>query len=367
MAIMEDIDSSRSAKHICTAACGGCDMMGLCCEEQIRQRKTTLEAAFKRRLQAETVPAIKVLSGNPLHYRARIALDGGAFHKRHSNECVRVSNCLVATDEVNEYLSRLYNGLIPCATGRTIVFGDKHLISESNVGIKGVVVGQEANIAMPRNAGHSLKHTRLVSREPPLSRIEPMPSGGCTAVLALDTALGKREICFDVRAFFQSNIEMLLQTIPLVCGGIRGENALDMYAGCGTFSTFLMDNFQCVTLVEKDALSIAYAEANIKGGKHKSYALSGAKWVKYLLPRMGNIHFDAVIADPPRSGMEREVLDWLSNSDVPVIKSLSCDANTHARDVAALVSGGYHIEEIVMLDFYPQTHRIESLVTLRRR
>jgi 23S rRNA (uracil1939-C5)-methyltransferase len=77
--------------------------------------------------------------------------------------------------------------------------------------------------------------------------------------------------------------------------------------------------------------------------------------------RIGN--FDAVVVDPPRSGMEKEALDWLRSSGVPAIKYLSCNPSTQARDIKALADSGYKIADIRLLDFYPQTSHIESLLT----
>ena len=59
--------------------------------------------------------------------------------------------------------------------------------------------------------------------------------------------------------------------------------------------------------------------------------------------------------------MEKEVRDWLCKNKVGQIRSVSCDPATHARDAAALVSSGYQLEKLYLLDFYPQTAHIESL------
>lgn len=320
--------------------CGGCSMLGIGKEEQRRQRVQTLKEYFMRALNTDKLPKIKEAAGEDRGYRARIALDCGAFHKRHTSERVAVKHCIVATEEINEYLMRINadseteeGRKMVAQKGRVQVFGDKRVISESNVGIKGVVEGREGEAT--------------------------------EACVALNTTIGEKNVRFDVKCFFQSNLQMLELAIPLVCGGIEGENVLDMYSGCGTFSVFLSERAECVTMVEKDMLSIAYAQANMAGKKHKSYALSGSKWVKGQSSFMKGVNFSAAVIDPPRSGMEKEVREYLMNSKIPIIRSLSCDAKTHARDIASLVKAGYYIEDIVMLDFYPQTKRIESLCSLR--
>ena len=95
------------------------------------------------------------------------------------------------------------------------------------------------------------------------------------------------------------------------------------------------------------------------GKGHVSYGLSGANWVKNCASMCGE--FDACVIDPPRSGMEKEVCDYLCKSGIPQIRSLSCDPATHARDCAKLIAAGYSLEAIYLLDFYPNTSHIESL------
>ncbi len=132
---------------------------------------------------------------------------------------------------------------------------------------------------------------------------------------------------------------------------------------------FLADLFENVVLVEHNRDALVFAEQNLAGKKHESFGLSGETWTKYhaqtFVERNGA--FDAVVVDPPRSGMEKSVRKWLSESGIPSIRSLSCDIATQARDVKFLVrNGGYKLKELYLLDFYPQTGHIESLAVLEK-
>lgn len=89
--------------------------------------------------------------------------------------------------------------------------------------------------------------------------------------------LGK-SIRFDARGFFQSNVELLEHAIKEICRNLHGKNALDIYAGCGTFSVFLSDIFETITLVEHNRDALVFAEQNLIGKKHESFGVKGAKW-----------------------------------------------------------------------------------------
>ena len=135
-----------------------------------------------------------------------------------------------------------------------------------------------------------------------------------------------------------------------------------MYAGCGSISSFLGQKYEHVTLVEHNRDALVFAEQNMAGTPHLSYGLSGANWVKNCAAACPA--FDAAVVDPPRSGMEKEVLDYFCKSKIPFIVYLSCNPSTQSRDCSKLIQSGYKIQSCYLLDFYPNTSHIESLVIL---
>ena len=177
--------------------------------------------------------------------------------------------------------------------------------------------------------------------------------------------LNGKNISFDVRGFFQSNLFVFEKVLNLIVQNLEGgKNILDMYAGCGSISAFLSDLYENVVLVEHNRDALVYAEQNLVGKKHTSFGMSGASWIKNCASTCKP--FDACVIDPPRSGMESEVCDYLCNSNIKQIISLSCDPSTHARDCKKLIQAGYKIKKIYLLDFYPNTSHIESLVVFQK-
>lgn len=70
--------------------------------------------------------------------------------------------------------------------------------------------------------------------------------------------------------------------------------------------------------------------------------------------------------NPPRTGIEPEVLDWVVQNLRPAqIAYLSCSAGTLRRDLNVLDEAGYRVERIIPYDFFPQTYHVETLVLLR--
>lgn len=333
--------------------CGGCNMQHISAEYQKELRVQMLRDSFER--EGIEAPEIDVISGKEKGYRARIQLTDGGFNERESNSIVPLAQCPVATDAINAYLSAVPQKDRP--RGRVHVFGDErvqngtvypHLILAEEK--KSLKLGQQE---VSEKLRKRLKHF-----------VKPRFAGTTAeAVTPCEIMLAGRKIQFDARGFFQSNLEVLEKTVSVLLSNLGGNHALDMYAGAGVLSAFLSDIFEKVTLVEHNRDALVQAEINLAGTKHASYGVSGAKWVREnasgIIVHEGN--FDAVVIDPPRSGMETEVRDWLCANKVGQIRSVSCDPATHARDAAALVKAGYSLSRLYLLDFYPQTSHIESL------
>ena len=71
--------------------------------------------------------------------------------------------------------------------------------------------------------------------------------------------------------------------------------------------------------------------------------------------------------NPPRTGIEPAVLDWIVGHLQPArMAYLSCSAGTLRRDLDNLNPGGYEVVRITPYDFFPQTYHVETLVLLQR-
>lgn len=70
-------------------------------------------------------------------------------------------------------------------------------------------------------------------------------------------------------------------------------------------------------------------------------------------------------ANPPRTGIEAEVINWITDRCKPErMAYLSCSPGTLARDLNLLEAGGYKVDSIIPYDFFPQTIHVECLALL---
>jgi 23S rRNA (uracil1939-C5)-methyltransferase len=56
----------------------------------------------------------------------------------------------------------------------------------------------------------------------------------------------------------------------------------------------------------------------------------------------------------------------LGRIGAPRLTYVSCDPATLARDLRALIGTGYTIHKVALVDLFPQTFHLETVVRLRR-
>jgi 23S rRNA (uracil1939-C5)-methyltransferase len=69
--------------------------------------------------------------------------------------------------------------------------------------------------------------------------------------------------------------------------------------------------------------------------------------------------------DPPRAGVGHEVCTLLARLRTAEIVYVSCDPMTLGRDLKQMVDSGYRLDELYMIDMFPQTFHQETIAVLR--
>ena len=329
--------------------CGGCNLMHINQDYQRELKVQMIKDIFAQN-QIEQTFKIDTVSGPDFNYRARFQFTDGGLSEKSGHKIIQIKECKCAEKPINDFLQNTPAQNRP--QGRIHYFGSQKIEQENKLFIAETTKKVQNNIHIKKNSKKELK----IKKNNYFSGTILSPEN-TASVKIKDKVLN-----FDVRGFFQSNLFVFEKVLDLICTDFTGKNVLDMYAGCGSISAFLADNFDHVTLVEHNRDALVFAEQNMANTNHNSYGLSGANWVKTCASFCPQ--FDAIVIDPPRSGMENEVCDYLCKSKTQIIKSLSCDIATHIRDLKKLIKAGYSIEAFYLLDFYPNTSHIESLAVL---
>ncbi len=137
---------------------------------------------------------------------------------------------------------------------------------------------------------------------------------------------------------------------------------IDLFAGCGTFALPLSMRAE-VHAVEGDAAMLSALDGGWRHAQGLKRVTTEARdlFRRPLMPDE-TAKADAVVLDPPRAGAEAQVAE-LVKSSVPRIAYVSCNPVTFARDAAELVSAGYGLDWIQVVDQFRWSAHVELVAS----
>jgi 23S rRNA (uracil1939-C5)-methyltransferase len=172
-------------------------------------------------------------------------------------------------------------------------------------------------------------------------------------------------------AFFQVNRFLVDELVALVTGDHSGDQSgdlvWDLFAGVGLFTRALAERFTHVVAVEAGETAAADLAIAARGGKDRppfeavratTFDFLGARELQRERPSL-------IVLDPPRAGLGPEAAEILTRIASPRVVYVSCDPVTLARDLAILTRV-YRIDAIHLIDLFPQTFHMETVVHLSR-
>ena len=157
-----------------------------------------------------------------------------------------------------------------------------------------------------------------------------------------------------------------------------GETVWDLYCGIGTISLFLAQKAGKVYGVEivPQAIEDARQNARINGIENAEFFVGKAEEV---LPeyyrrsewghgddKLADAHADVIVVDPPRKGCDSAVLETIVKMAPERVVYVSCDSATLARDLKMLCENGYELERVRVVDQFPMTVHVETVVLLSK-
>lgn len=181
--------------------------------------------------------------------------------------------------------------------------------------------------------------------------------------------VGGKDFYFNISpfSFFQTNsagAERLYNEILRLLAPSKDDVLLDLYCGTGTIGICMADRVKKIIGIEQVSQAVENAEENALLNNIPNaefFACPAEAWVKE-----NGSAFDAVIVDPPRSGLTNDIIKFLLGSGTKKIIYVSCNPSTLARDLSFLTGGGYSVKEIVPVDMFPHTYHVECIALIQR-
>ena len=308
--------------------CGGCQYQHAAYDFQLEQKREILREVLRRVGKIDYGAEIETISGPPWEYRnrAQLHIDRGAigYFEAGSQKLCPIERCPISSPKINEAIAQLARDL---PRYRSFTAGVELFTNES-----------ELQVNLPDRVPASV-----------LPLFQELGTSGPILYGPLRVSRG---------SFFQVNRFLVDRLVEAAIGDARGEGALDLYAGVGLFASRLTKSFQKVTAVEPGGNAFRDLEVNLKG-----IAAIERQTAEDYLPTLEKAP-DLIVADPPRTGLGKAVVGELVRLGALSLTIVSCDPATLARDLGPLLAGGFAIERMTLVDLFPQTYHMETVVHL---
>ena len=370
------------------ARCGGCHYQHASYEHQLEIKKEILRESLRRTAKVELAFDIEVHPSPPWNYRNRSRLQvqvapkfAAGYFKMASHELLPVEDCPISSPLINRGIAALWQsgraGKVPAGVREVEFFAN----ADDTQLLLDVGCAREARRAAVRDWAEEL---RAAMREivGVVAFREPNPGNRKAAPQEILVTVGDGYLTYKTQraayrvsagSFFQTNRHLTDELVKIVTQGQRGELALDLYAGVGLFSTALAGDFRHIVSVESSQTStddLAYnrlsngeaVQATTEQYLARTENANRAGKVAVPIPDKP----DLAVLDPPRSGLGEGVARSLANLGAPRIVYVSCDPATLARDLVPLLAAGYRVEQVHLVDLFPQTYHLESVIDLSR-
>jgi 23S rRNA (uracil1939-C5)-methyltransferase len=320
--------------------CGGCHYQQGSYQAQLAAKRAILEETLLRFAQITAPEPVAVISSEPWQYRNRIQLhfeDGCmGYRAARSRSLVEIDHCPISSPKLNECIGKLA-AMVRNTRWPRFLRSIELFTNEESVQVN--VVETERPVAK--------RFFEWCAQEIPGFEMGALNYAG-----------------FQVSkgSFFQVNRYLIDRLVAEVTSHEEGGTALDLYAGVGLFSLPLAQKFKRVIAVESGAGAIRDLEAN--AGRIEHTLESAQSSVDQFLEQFED-PCDLVVADPPRAGLGKLAVKRLIALAPRRITLVACDPATMARDLVPLLAAGYALNSLVMIDLFPHTYHIESVVKLR--
>jgi len=369
-----EVPSTARVEPLCPlyGECGGCNLQHMGYKDQLHWKQRILEETIRRIGKAEGIIFEEPIA-SPMEFnyraRARFQAEGGraGFFGARSHSVVDMEGCPLLDPIVNETFSDIRKflkgpkrprvgsfevGLSEGDMKTVAVFhvdGDDHFnwagLLEGVRHLKGIEVW-----ASPEKG----RHGRFVS------------SAGDTGI---SYSIEGIEIRARASVFSQVN---RLQNRNMVGKAIEfaaptgAELVVDLFSGVGNLTLPFARRSREVAGIEQSHVAVRQARENAAKNSIKNvyfHASDSASWLKQNLKSLEKEMESVLVLDPPRGG-EPQIAKSLSGARPAKILYISCSPPTLARDISALAGCGYRVSRAVLIDMFPQTYHIESVIGL---
>ena len=327
--------------------CGGCNLLHMNYDDQLKFKYNKVKDIIFKYLK-EDIKVNDVIYSNQFNYRNKASFEVKeklCYKMRKSTNLVDINYCYLLDKNINDIVHVLNNLNLKNINNITIRTGEEDIM----VIISGNPT-QEIIDTLKEKARSIYLNDKLVY--------------GKSNIVS---KIGNYEFFVSDKSFFQVNkynVKNLYDKVLEYAELTGNENILDLYCGTGTIGIYLSKYAKSVIGIEVNEQAIF--DANVNKNKNNIENISFICDTTSNINNIVNNDFDVIIVDPPRSGLDKNTINFLINSKAKRVVYVSCDIMTLVRDLNILKQD-YDIREITPVDMFPNTYHVETVCILERK
>lgn len=333
--------------------CGGCNLMHMDYNDQLKFKKEKIESIFKKICNMD-ITLSSINSYNTLNYRNKVVFkvkdDKIGFYRSKTNEIIDINECIISDIKINEVLLKLR---------KFIKDNTNHKITEVMIR----VCNDEIMISINKlNDDYKDEFIKLFNYVSSIYISDELVHG----MNSLNQKLNN--LVFDVspKSFFQVNPETAENLYNKVLSFINNSDTIvDLYSGTGTITMLLSKKARRVIGIEVVKDAVIDAKNNLLLNNIDNVEFICDK-VENKIDTLKDLNVDTLVMDPPRSGSDKKTLKSILEIEPKSIIYISCNPVTLARDINTLKEK-YEIKDISAFDMFPQTYHVEIVCFLERK
>ena len=326
--------------------CGGCQYQHMTYERQLSTKQAVFTEQIQRIAGLQDPPVRQIHPSpetwnyrNTVHFHLSPAGQPG-YHAAGSHDVVEISECH-----------------LPMA-GIGAIWPQLDFEPGSEIQRVEITEGMDEEILLTLSGSDEPPEMEL---DLPISVVQQTVDGDLILAGSGYVLMQVNQTVFSVSAgsFFQVNNGLAAEMVSELLArlDVKGKRVIDVYCGVGLFSAFLAPLAAEVIGIEQSPSACQDFAVNLDHFDNVSLYEGDAA---DILPDL-QVNADVMVVDPPRSGLDRRVVDAILQQKPAQLAYISCDPPTLARDLKRLLAGGYHLQEIVPFDLFPQTGHVESI------
>lgn len=373
--------------------CGGCSALHMEYEKTLDIKyNNVLNTLAKAGVNTDVIENIYGM-GIPYNYRNKVQYPVRQYngvtkigmYAQNSHDVIENANgCLIQNEDIDKVAKKLFNVLqkqgFQGFDENNNVGDIKHILVRCGVHtgqIMCVIVVKDKNIVLDKRLDKVVEE--MVAFNENITAIMLNINEQNTNVILgsenvciwgkeyIEETLGDFTFKISASSFFQVNTlqaELLYNVLKEKMNMQKDKTLLELYSGVGSIGIFLSPCVKEVVGVEIVKEAVKMAEDNVKLNKinNASYICDDATKAIYQMEKEGK-HFDYIVVDPPRKGLDLQGIELILNSNAEKIGYVSCNVATLARDLKLLESK-YEVKSINLVDMFPHTPHCEVVTVL---